>query len=208
MTPPRILNLDDRRPVFLIMDASPIVMLAAIGKLDWLFEPCGAVYVTDMVMEEVTREPDAGDDPRHRWLDYTRSWIERNRYRIRQIPTKTFSDYQLAIEGWKATGAAPERKPMLRHKGEASVREALASFRGKIAPDETIVVLMDDGDGRDMLRGLRRINLDVFGTRVFIDALHESFGIAEAATAWGAVLGVIPTADPGEEVDPFYIRRA
>lgn len=207
MKPPRLLNLDDRRPVFLIMDASPIIMLAAIGKLDWLFEPCGTVYMTDMVMEEVTREPDNSENPRRDWLEYTRSWIQKHRFRIRKIETATFSDYQLALEGWKATGAAPERKPKLRHKGEPCVRETLAFFRGKIKPDETIVVLMDDGDGRDMLRGLRRINLDVFGTRVFIDALHESFGIAEAATAWQALLRVIPTADPGEEADPFYIRK-
>lgn len=207
MKSPRLLNLDDRRPVFLIMDASPIVMLAAIGKLDWLFEPCGTVYMTDMVMEEVTREPEDGDDPRREWLEYTRSWIQKHRFRIRKIETATFSDYQLALEGWKATGSVPERKPKLRHKGEASVRETQASFRGKIKPDETIIVLMDDGDGRDMLRGLRRVNLDVFGTRVFIDALHESFGIADAATAWQALLRVIPTADPGEEVDPFYVRK-
>ncbi|MGY4284882.1 hypothetical protein ACVWXO_004102 [Bradyrhizobium sp. LM2.7] len=41
-------------------------------------------------------------------------------------------------------------------------------------------------DGRDALRGMRRINLDVAGTRVFIEALHTKFGIADA----GAALGV------------------
>jgi predicted nucleic acid-binding protein len=210
MKPPRILNLDEKQPVFLIMDASPIIMLAAIKRLDWLLEPCGTVQMTDMVIEEVTREPDEGDDPRREWLQYTREWIERNRGLrcLRRIDTNTFRDYRYAIAGWKSAGGKPEDRPNLRDQGEISIVETLKNYRGEIRPDETIIVLMDDRNGRDLLRAQRRINLDVFGTRVFIEALHESFGIKEAATAWQTILRVLPVADPGEVEGQFYVRRA
>ena len=207
MKPPRILNLEDIRPVFLIMDASPIIMLSAIGKLDWLLEPCGAFHITDMVVEEVTRDPKEGEDACKGWLQYTRTWIAQNRRlgRLKRVETNTFRDYKFALDGWKAGGAKPEDKPVLRDRGEMSIVETLKSYRGKLASDETIVVLMDDRDGRDLLRAQRRINLDVFGTRVFIDALYESFGISEAAHAWETIARIIPTADPGEP--QFYVRR-
>ncbi|WMT79705.1 hypothetical protein [Bradyrhizobium sp. Ash2021] len=200
--------LSEKDPIFLIMDASPVVMLSAIERLDWLMEPCGTIWMTDMVMEEVTRDPESDADPRSRWLAYARSWIETNKFRIRRVETKTFETYKLALEAWKARGADPLAKPDAHDLGEASIIQTLKSFRGKIQPRQTIVVLMDDADGRDALRGMRRINLDVFGTRVFIEAMDTSFGIAEAAHAWQAILKVIPTAGSKEDDDPLLVRRA
>jgi predicted nucleic acid-binding protein len=199
--------LSEKDPIFLIMDASPIVMLSAIERLDWLMEPCGAIWMSDMVMEEVTRDPETDADPRIRWLAYTRSWIETNKFRIRRVETKTFETYKLALEAWRAHGANPAAKPDAHDLGEASIIQTLKSFRGKMQPRQTIVVLMDDADGRDALRGMRRINLDIFGTRVFIEALYTKFGISDAEHAWQAILNVIPTAGNKDEDDPVLVRR-
>jgi predicted nucleic acid-binding protein len=199
--------LSEKGPIFLIMDASPIVMLSAIERLDWLMEPCGTIWMTDMVMEEVTRDPETDADPRCRWLAYTRSWIESNKFRIRRVETKTYETYKLALEAWRSRGASPVAKPDAHDLGEASIIQSLKNFRGKMQPRQTIVVLMDDADGRDALRGMRRINLDVFGTRVFIEALYTKFGIADAEHAWQAILNVIPTAGNSDEDDPVLVRR-
>ena len=201
-------GLTDKDPIFLIMDASPIVMLSAIERLAWLMEPCGTIWMTDMVMEEVTRDPDSGKDPRSLWLAYTRSWIATNKYRIRRVETDTYRTYQLALDGWRAQGSDPERKPNSRDLGEASIIQTLKSFRGKVQPRQTIVVLMDESDGRDALKGMRRINLDVFGTRAFVEALHMHFGIAEAEHAWQAILKVIAVDDSKDDDDRFVVRRA
>jgi hypothetical protein len=200
--------LSEKDTIFLIMDASPIVMLSAIERLDWLMEPCGTIWMSDMVMEEVTRDPETDADPRIGWLEYTRSWIQTNKFRIRRVETKTFETYKLALEAWRAHGANPAAKPDAHDLGEASIIQTLKSFRGKMQPRQTIVVLMDDADGRDALRGMRRINRDVFGTRVFIEALYTKFGISDAEHAWQAILNVIPTDGNKDEVDPVFVRRA
>ncbi len=200
-------RVSEKDPIFLIMDASPIVMLSAIGRLDWLLEPCGTIWMTDMVMEEVTRDPESGADPRKRWLSYTRSWIEANKFRIRRVETGTYKTYKLALDAWRAQGADPASKPDSHDLGEASIIQTLKSFRGKVQPRQTIIVLMDDTDGRDALRGMRRINLDVFGTRTFIEALCTHFGIIEAEHAWQAILNVIALDEPKDEDDPFLVRR-
>ncbi len=75
-------------------------------------------------------------------------------------------------------------------------------------PRQTIVVLMDNAAGRDALRGMRRINLDVFGTRIFIEVLYTKFGISDADHAWQAILNIIPTAGSKDEDDPVFVRRA
>lgn len=201
-------RFSDKDPIFLIMDASPIVMLSAIERLDWLMEPCGTIWMTDMVMEEVARDPDSGKDPRSRWLAYTRSWIAANKFRIRRVETDTYRTYQLALDGWRAQGSDPERKPNSRDLGEASIIQTLKSFRGKVLPRQTIIVLMDESDGRDALKGMRRINLDVFGTRAFVEALYAHFGIAEAEHAWQAILKVITADESKDDDDPFIVRRA
>lgn len=201
-------GFSDKDPIFLIMDASPMVMLSAIERLDWLMEPCGTIWMTDLVMEEVTRDPDSGKDLRSRWLAYTRSWIAANKFRIRRVETDTYRTYQLALDGWRAQGSDPERKPNSRDLGEASIIQTLKSFRGKVQPRQTIVVLMDESDGRDALKGMRRINLDVFGTRAFVEALYTHFGIAEAEHAWQAILKVITVDESKDDDDPFIVRRA
>lgn len=169
-------------PIFVIMDVSPIVMLSAIERLDWLMEPCGTMYITDMVMEEVTRDPEPGADPRGRWLAYTRSWFTANTFRIRRIETDIFADYQRS-----------------RNYGELTIIETLKRLRGEVPAPKTVVVLMDDADGRETLKGVRRIKLDVFSTRAFIEALHARFGIAEAEHAWQAILDVVPAGTPKDD---------
>jgi hypothetical protein len=67
-------------------------------------------------------------------------------------------------------------------------------------------VIRKFGDVPDDL-SMRRINLDVFGTRVFIEALHTKFGISDAEHAWQEILKVIPTAGSNDEDDPVLVRR-
>lgn len=124
------------------------------------------------------------------------------------METDTYRTYQLALDGWRAQGSDPERKPNSRDLGEASIIQTLKSFRGKVQPRQTIIVLMDESDGRDALKGMRRINLDVFGTRAFVEALYVHFGIAEAEHAWQAILKVITVDESKDDDDPFIVRRA
>jgi hypothetical protein len=49
------LILDDKRPVILVPDNSPITALSAIGNLDWLLVPGVPVKITDQVTSEATR---------------------------------------------------------------------------------------------------------------------------------------------------------
>ena len=112
-------GLSEKDPIFLIMDASPIVMLSAIERLDWLMEPCGTIWMSDMVMEEVTRDPETDAAPRIRWLAYTRSWIDTNKFRIRRVETKTFETYALALEAWSEADPLNDReRQVLRLAGE------------------------------------------------------------------------------------------
>jgi hypothetical protein len=43
------LILDDKQPVILVPDNSPITALSAIGNLDWLLVPGVPVKITDQV---------------------------------------------------------------------------------------------------------------------------------------------------------------
>lgn len=55
-----IAEQDRRRPRFLIMDNTPLSLLAMIEALDWFFAPGCDVVITDMVLEEATRDPGPG----------------------------------------------------------------------------------------------------------------------------------------------------
>lgn len=55
---------DLRRPRFLVMDNTPLSLLGMIEALDWFFVPGGEVVITDMVVEEATRDPGPDRDPR------------------------------------------------------------------------------------------------------------------------------------------------
>ena len=67
---------DIRSPKFLIMDNTPLSLLGAIDALDWFFEPGCDVWITDLVLEEATREPGEGRDQRRATRNYIANWIE------------------------------------------------------------------------------------------------------------------------------------
>ncbi|WP_155905057.1 hypothetical protein [Methylopila sp. M107] len=70
------------------------------------------------------------------------------------------------------------------------------------------IALADDREARDNLRALRA-DIDLMGTRTFLTWMAEDYGVKQAATAWGAIMIATDCdADPGEDEDPVYIRRA
>jgi hypothetical protein len=63
------LILDDKQPIILVPDNSPITALSAIGNLDRLLVPGVPVKITDQVASEAARNPDLP------WTAETCSWI-------------------------------------------------------------------------------------------------------------------------------------
>ncbi len=69
------LILDDKQPVILVPDNSPVTALSAIGKLDWLLIPGVPVKITDQVADEATRNRDLPWAQNLPWVGETCRWI-------------------------------------------------------------------------------------------------------------------------------------
>ncbi len=198
---------DERTPRLLIPDTTPLALLGAIEALDWLFVPGCPVWVTDMVLEEATRDPGAGKDRRRYVRKLIAGWVQQNRHRIEVLITPEGEAYRRAVELWQLAGNPPALEPVRSDLGERSVLSTIRSARAILARNETVLALVDDRDARAALRAIRS-DIDLMGTRTFISWLAQDFGVAEAETAWPAIqIAFGSRADPGEEDDPVYIRR-
>ncbi|UXN58249.1 hypothetical protein [Phyllobacterium zundukense] len=199
---------DTRSPKFLIMDNTPLSLLGAIEALDWFFEPGCDVWITDLVLEEATREPGEGRDQRRATRNYIASWIESNRNRLTVLATAEGERYRQEMELWELAGSPERLRPTWKDRGEASLLQGVQTIKAALQSGEAIVVLVDDRDARDAIRAVRA-DINMMGTQTFIEWLLEDFGIAQAETAWTSILMATGnTADPGEDEDPVYIRNS
>jgi hypothetical protein len=198
---------DERAPRLLIPDTTPLALLGSIELLDWLFVPGCPVWVTDMVLEEATRDPGPGKDRRRHVRELIADWFQRNQHRIEVLATPEGEAYQRAMDLWRLAGNPPALEPDRSDLGERSVLGTIRSARTILARNETILAIVDDRDARAALRAVHA-DIDLMGTRTFISWLALDFGVAEAETAWPAIqIAFGGRADPGEEDDPVYIRR-
>ena len=197
---------DRRSPRFLIMDNTPLSLLAMVEALDWFFEPGGEVVITDMVIEEATRDPGVDRDPRKASRAYIVGWLAANRHRISILKTSEGERYEREMTLWKRAGMPTDLRPDWSDRGERSMLAAVKTLRMATMSGEEIIVIADDRDARDAIRAVRA-NIMLIGTRTFIRWMAEDFHMPGADTAWQALLiATDGKADPGGDVDPVVIR--
>jgi hypothetical protein len=197
---------DRRRPRFLIMDNTPLSLLAMIEALDWLFIPRCEVIMTDMVLEEATRDPGPGRDRRKAARTYIANWFSINRSRVSLLRTSEWERYEREMALWRKAGMPDELRPDWHDRGERSLLAAVKILKAALTAGEEIIVIADDRDARDAVRAVRA-DIMLIGTRTFIRWLAEDFQVSDAETAWTAILvAANGKADPGDDVDPLFIR--
>lgn len=201
---------DRRRARFLIPDTMPLSLLGLIGPdaLDWLFVPGAEVWITDMVEQEATRDPDPGADPRRQHRTTIAAWFAANRHRISIRTTGVGEDYREAMETWGLAGRPPRLKPKWRDRGERSVFEVLDAAERTVRGGEAVVVLTDDANARAALLARTGLDIDLMGTESFIAWMAGTFGVAGADTAWQTIVAATGGTAPitGDD-DPVYVRR-
>jgi hypothetical protein len=208
---------DERIQKIIIPDTTPISLLGALGELDWLFVPGCELWITDMVMDEATRDPGEDKDRRTETRSHIASWITQNRHRIKRLTTpegeryrRDMAAYERAAEVWRMAGRPAGLEPQppdWSDRGEASVLRAVTMADRVLTLGEGVVVLADDRDARAALR-LKRADIDLMGTQTFTRWMAEDFHIPEAETAWATIALLSDfKADPGDDEDPVYIRN-
>ena len=146
-------------------------------KLDCLFALGAPIHITDMVIEEATRNQSLW------WNKDIREWLERNRGRYTRVETQTGRDYLAALELWERADCPPELEPKTTDKGDRSIQDAVETYEGRIRPDETLIALVDERrlrrrlsaaeanvelvSTRTLFKGPSGINRSIYGARPF-----------------------------------------
>ena len=195
-----------RRARFLVMDTTPLSLLASIGALDWLFVPGCAVHITDVVMEEATRDPGPDRDPRKESRAHILEWYSANRHRLSVMSTSEGERYRREMELWRLAGMPADLRPDWSDRGERSLLAVVKTLKSALEAGEEIIVIVDDRDARDAISAVRA-DIMMIGTRTFIRWMAEDYHIAAAETAWHAIrIATGNRADPGPDPDPVFIR--
>ncbi|MGQ9365900.1 hypothetical protein [Azospirillum sp. A39] len=212
---------DVRRPAILIPDATPLSLLGMVRGLDWLFAPGAELWITDMVWDEVLREPDEGKDRRVAQRSETATWLDANRHRIRRIGTEIGRRYQAevdaharALELWRRAGHPEDLRPEppeRRGRGDASVLPAVKMANETLALGTSVLALADDRDLRAaLLVTMARepaASVTLMGTQTFLAWIHEDFGVEDARHAWAAIeIATGGRAPDAADPDPLHIR--
>ena len=193
----------------LIMDNGPISTLSNIdGALDWFFVPGCEVLITDMVLIEARKTPKPGASPRKAARANFGDWFSLNKHKITVVTTDVGEDYKNSLALWKDAGSPDGRAPRANDLGEASILNKLRVIRKLQAEGESVIVVMDDRDGRTAVQALR-MNIDLMGTRVFVELIAKDFNVKEAETCWFTLKAILGRElDDGDEYDPVYVRGA
>ena len=164
---------DGKTPKLLIMDNGPLAVLSNLeGALDWFFVPGCEVWMTDMVLEEARRPSPPGGRARNAARKNFEAWFKRNRYRIKLVETREGRAFAKAMKLWELAGRPEEARPDASDYGEASILSKLRAIRAFLTQGESVIVVMDDRDGRAAVKGLQ-MNVDLMGTRTFIALMDE-----------------------------------
>lgn len=195
---------DIRKPQILIPDNTPISLLGAVNELDLLFKPTGTLWMTDVVMDEAKRPRKEAQHLR----EVVSEWIDVNRYRIKRVQTRQGRLMEQMQRLWVAAGRPDDDRPDLADFGERSIADAVSNARDIPEEDGAFVAIVDDRDGRDIMRNVRA-DIDLMGTRTFIRWIAEDYDGQDPAELWARIVRATKgTADPGlGDDDPEYIRR-
>jgi len=176
------------KPIILIPDNGPLGALAINGqdKLDCLFALGAPVHITDMVIEEATRNQSLW------WNKDIREWLERNRGRYTRVETQTGREYLAAQELWDRAGRPPGLEPKTSDKGDRSIQDAVEAYEGRIGPDETLVALVDDKKLRRRLSNAE-VNVELVTTRALFKIIDEDLHAGDAEAMWRMVKNANPT---------------
>lgn len=205
-----------RTPRLIIPDASPLSLLCMAGAdaLDYLFVPGVELWITDMVVIEATRTPDADDDRRANQRKVLAGWLADNRHRIAVIETRTGSDYKKAMTSWEVGGSQSDLKPGWRGRGDYSLLDILYVAENLVGDSEAVVMLVDDRRARAALRQTENLNLDILSTRAFVSMLETDFGMTNASDIWRIIEIAAGVNDQGKSrvpdplaEDPVYVRK-
>jgi hypothetical protein len=189
------LILDDKQPIILVPDNSPVTALSAIGKLDWLLVPGAPVKITDQVATEATRNQALP------WAAETCRWIVSQilRGHVEIVYTDTGFDHRQQFDAWVASGMDPTRVPRGRNLGEASILELMTALENEARGDKKAIVLIDERRARKAL-GTLDANLDIISTRAFLKVLTVDYGLNDTSGYWRLLLSLIDGMDPLDEV--------
>jgi hypothetical protein len=189
------LILDDKHPVIVVPDNSPITALLAIGNLDWLLVPGVPIKITDQVASEATRNQQLP------WARETCEWIVRHVIsgRVEIAYTDTGFDHRQQFDAWVAGGMDPHSAPRGRNLGEASILELMTALENEARGDKKAIVLVDERRARKALSTLDA-NLDIVSTRAFFNVLTADYGLNDTSGYWRLVLDMIEDMDPLDEV--------
>lgn len=182
------------RPILIIPDNGPLGALAINGKLDCLLAFGVPLVITDMVIEEATRNEGLW------WHAETRAWLERNHNRFQRLETVTGREYLQAMELWRAAGEPPHLKPQTSNRGDRSIQDAVEAYEGRLEPDQTLVAVVDE---RQLRRRLTQaeINIELLSTRGLFDIIEKDLRAGDALAMWAMVKREIPTMDRIDRTD-------
>ena len=222
---------DERRPAILVSDTAPLSLLATVpGALDWLFLPGCEIWIPDIILDEVLRNPGEEKDQRIEHRAEVAGWVQGNRHRIKRLATRIgerydaeMQSYKNAMDLWWQAGSPARLEPLRpewKDRGEQSVWVGVNIPNDALATGESVIALADDHNVRAAIearaRQKKRASIDLMSTQTLILWMAEDFAVAEALTAWYAIEiareGKVPTFNPdsdnpdGGADDPVYIR--
>jgi hypothetical protein len=202
-----------RKARLLIPDTTPLSLLAMAGRtaLDWLFAPGAEVWITDMVMHEALRDPEAGGDWRSGQRAVLRQWFTDHVERLHIQETPEGQDYAREMRNWARGGSEPSDRPSWRNRGERSIQDVLGVVGAMVAAGEAVILLVDDRAARALLINEARISgleADLMATETFLVLLEEDYGVAHARDVWLAIHLAAGGKTPEAPVaDPVYVRK-
>lgn len=182
------------KPILLIPDCGPLGALAINGadKLDCLFAFGAPVHITDMVIEESTRNTNLW------WNRDVAAWLEYNRDRYVRVETATGMEYLDAVASWRQFGSPPGLEPQTKNKGDRSIQDAIEQYENNMQPDETIIAIVDD---RQLRKRLSRadVNIELITTFALFSIIETELHAGVAEEMWRMVKLANPTADGHDE---------
>lgn len=186
-------NTFRRIPVTLVLvDAGPLISLAACDRLDLLDSFDKKVRVVDVVKAECLRHPDKiGGAALSAWFGK----LDGHRYGIE--PTPLLDDW-LEAEAQEAAGDVTKPTQQI---GDAAVALAVRRFSLPASSPEVILLLLDDSRFGDGLIRLRNPELYALSTRAFLKTL-ENFG--RIPSAMDVLRSIIAA---GRNPSPYNVDR-
>ena len=179
--------------------------------MDWLFLPGCEIWIPDIILDEVLRNPGEEKDQRIEHRAEVAGWVQGNRHRIKRLATRIgerydaeMQSYKNAMDLWRQAGSPARLEPLRpewKDRGEQSVWVGVNIANDALATGESVIALADDHNVRAAIeaeaRQKKKASIDLMSTQTLIQWMAEDFAVAEALTAWYAIEiareGKVPT---------------